>query len=389
VVLGLGVNGLGVVRALAQENVPVVGVYEQAGEIGRYSRHCRAVSFPDVERDPEGFFRELCALGKQLGDRPVLFPTSDRQLELVSREREPLGKLFRFRLAAHEVLDLLMDKALVLEAARRYGIGGPRTFIFRRPEDLSAAMETLPVPSVAKPRFPWRPNPGRVPKVTLLHSREEIQAFIQRYGESADNLVFQEVIEGGDADHAFCTMYMSSRQRVVGVVTGETIHRYPPNLGRTASCVTRDIPELAEAGERFLAGERYLGLAELEFKRDRRDGMYKLFEVNTRTWAYNGLSPACGVNLVHLAYLEAIAEPLPEEPLRGRSGWTWVNSELEAGFLWKTLKQGRFAGLPWRSFRPKTAHSKFAWDDPQPALRGLFYRVGRLIQNLPGDDAGI
>src|SRR5688572_16917051 len=98
VVLGLGVNGLGVVRALAWRDIPVVGVYERVGEIGRYSRHCRAVSVPDVERDPAGFLQEVCALGRRLGDQPVLFPTTDAQVALVSRERTALGKLFRFRL---------------------------------------------------------------------------------------------------------------------------------------------------------------------------------------------------------------------------------------------------------------------------------------------------
>ncbi len=380
VVLGLGVNGLAVVRALARKNVPVVGAYEEADEIGRYSRHCEVVPFPIVERDPEGFLRELLALGRRLGDQPVLFATSDAQLELVSREREALGKLYRFHLPEHEVLDLLMDKELVLEAASRYGIAIPRSFTFRGPEDLLASLDSLPVPCIAKPRVPWRPALGGIPKVTVLNSHEEIERFLQQHPESASDMVIQEVIEGEDDDHVFCVMYLTANHRVAGVSTGQTIHRYPPNFGRTASCVTRDIPLLAELGERFMTGERYVGLVELEFKRDRRDGKYKLFEVNTRTWAYNGLAPACGVDLVHLAYLEATGEPLLEELVRGRPGYTWLNTEMETGFLLKSLKQGQPVKFPWRVLTPRTTHSKFVWDDPRPALEGIIYRISRLLR---------
>ena len=223
-----------------------------------------------------------------------------------------------------------------------------------------------------------------MPKVAILNSQEEVRRFLERHQESATDLVLQEIIEGEDEDHVFCVLYVDARHQVVGVSTGQTIHRYQPKFGRTASCITRDFPSLSEACARFMAGERYVGLVELEFKRDCRDGAYKLFEVNTRTWAYNGLGPACGVDLVHLAYLEATDQPLPSEPVRGRSGVTWVNAEMEAGFLWKTLKRGRLPKLPWRLLGPRTAHSKLAWDDPLPALQGVIYRVGRLLSQRKG-----
>jgi predicted ATP-grasp superfamily ATP-dependent carboligase len=159
-----------------------------------------------------------------------------------------------------------------------------------------------------------------------------------------------------------------------------TIHRYPPNLGRTASCITRDLPELAEAGERFLAGERYVGLAELELKRDARDGSYRLFEVNTRSWNYNSLAPASGVDLVHLAYLDATGQPLPEARARPCPGRIWVNSELEMGFLWKSLREGRLHLPPWGLLSPRTAHARLCWSDPQPAVREVIYRLGRLVR---------
>lgn len=48
--------------------------------------------------------------------------------------------------------------------------------------------------------------------------------------------------------------------------------------------------------------------------------------------------------------------------------------DFEVGFLWKNLTQESSVTLPWRILLQRTAHSKFAWDDPEPALRGLSYR---------------
>lgn len=375
VVIGLGANGLGVVRALARMRVQVVGIYTEAGEVGRHSRHCRALRLPDPDRDPGAFLKDLLALGERLGDRPALFWTVDSHLALISRERESLGRLFRFHLPAQGVLDRLMDKSAVLEAARRYGIAAPQSVTFPDRAQLVRGLDSLSLPCVAKPRLPWRRREAGLPKVALLATREELWRFIERYQPAAEELVIQQLIEGGDADHAFCLLYVDSSSRVAGVVTGRTIHRYPPGLGMTASCITLEIRELEEAGERLLLGEGYRGLAELEFKKDRRDGAYKLFEVNTRPWAYNALAPACGANLVYLAYLDAIGERWSGERLRGRPGHAWMNAEYEAGFFLRRLQRGRLSALPWCTFLPGTTRAFFAWDDPRPALERLLWRL--------------
>ena len=43
---------------------------------------------------------------------------------------------------------------------------------------------------------------------------------------------------------------------------------------------------------RFLRAIDYYGLVEMEYKWDRRDGQYKLLDVNGRTWGYHTLGQA-------------------------------------------------------------------------------------------------
>lgn len=382
VVLGLGVNGLGVVRALGRRGVPTVGVYSEPHEVGRHSRFCKPRRLPAMELDQAAFVEALLALGKELGDRPVLFATSDAQVELLSRERDQLLRVFRYNLPDPDLLAKLMDKYDVLSVARRHGLDTPRTWLLPATMSSSGTRCDIPFPCVVKPRTPWKVPKERLPKITLVRSQVELESFAERFRGEWDNFVVQEVIEGDDSDHAFCCVYVNTAHKVSGVLTGRTIHRYPPGLGWTASCVTADVPELAAAPMRLLEEEQYVGLAELEFKRDRRSGRYLLFEINTRSWAYNSLAPHGGVDLVGMAYRDATGTLPSDECVRQPdASRIWVNLELEAGAMWRGLKDGRWPRLPIRSLFGRAVHAHFAFDDPSPALH---VGLGRIAQTRRG-----
>ena len=51
--------------------------------------------------------------------------------------------------------------------------------------------------------------------------------------------------------------------------------------------------EVVDAGLRLLAALDYAG-SQVEFKRDPRDGRYKLMEINPRLYQWHGLAAACG-----------------------------------------------------------------------------------------------
>ena len=66
--------------------------------------------------------------------------------------------------------------------------------------------------------------------------------------------------------------------------------QHPSDFGRASTFVeTIELPEIEEPSCRFLAAIGYYGLVELEYKRDPRDGVCKLLDVNARTWGYHSL----------------------------------------------------------------------------------------------------
>ena len=62
----------------------------------------------------------------------------------------------------------------------------------------------------------------------------------------------------------------------------------------------------SRASQRFLKAVDYHGLAELECKRDPRDGPAKLLDVNARTWGYHSIGTAAGVDFPYLLYRDQL-----------------------------------------------------------------------------------
>ena len=98
---------------------------------------------------------------------------------------------------------------------------------------------------------------------------------------------------------------------------------------------------------------RSTGLSQVEFKRDPRDGSFRLMEVNPRLWQWHGLASACGVDLPVIAYRDLTGEKV--EPV----------SVHESGRIWAiSLLPGERPVFP----RPPFTDAVFAPDDVRPGL---------------------
>ncbi|PYT21377.1 MAG: hypothetical protein DMG57_38840 [Acidobacteria bacterium] len=57
---------------------------------------------------------------------------------------------------------------------------------------------------------------------------------------------------------------------------------------------------------------RFTGLVEIEFKRDSRDGKFKVLDMNPRVWGWHTLCGRAGVDFPYLTWLLVRGEPVPE-----------------------------------------------------------------------------
>ena len=133
-------------------------------------------------------------------------------------------------------------------------------------------------------------------------------------------MVVQQWIEGHDNDIFFCLQYAANTvDAPVGSFTGRKIRAWPPRVGGTASCVSAPEvhDELSKVTARFFRETGVVGMAGMEFKRDRRDGRFYMIEPTiARTDFQHEVATVNGVNLPYLAYCFELGLPLPKARLR-------------------------------------------------------------------------
>jgi predicted ATP-grasp superfamily ATP-dependent carboligase len=140
-----------------------------------------------------------------------------------------------------------------------------------------------------------------------------------------------------------------------------------------AACyhATDNIPELAGLANKLFAHVGLRGLANVEFKRDERDGQYKVIECNARFVASDCLVARSGVNLASFVYCRITGRPLPKmnEYRVGMRLWDPVRDFQAQRALRASGRLTFWQGLA--SVCRRQTFQYFQWTDPLPALARL------------------
>jgi hypothetical protein len=110
----------------------------------------------------------------------------------------------------------------------------------------------------------------------------------------------------------------------------------------------------------------------LEFKRHPRTGRLHFIEINARPASQIGAARASGVNLPHLAYLDAIGAELPEMAV-GEGSVRWIDARRDV-LYWVSYRKGDHTGqpLPLReylgSLQGRRDYAYWVAGDPMPAV---------------------
>jgi predicted ATP-grasp superfamily ATP-dependent carboligase len=157
---------------------------------------------------------------------------------------------------------------------------------------------------------------------------------------------------------------------------------YPSDFGNSTSTVSEPLSEVAPAVEtldRLLAALEYRGVFSAEFKRDERDGRFKLLEVNCRHWWYVEFAAACGVDVSLMSYRDALG--LPVTPVEGYEvGRRCVYPYFDRYPCWEMLRAGRLSPWAWARSWIGAEQPIYTRDDPWPAVADLRALTSRFLR---------
>jgi predicted ATP-grasp superfamily ATP-dependent carboligase len=365
-VVGGDYQGLGIVRSLGRQGIPTC-VLDDEPSIARYSRYASmAVRVSDL-RDETAIVEAALSAAERLDlEGWVVYPTRDEVVTAFSRARDRLGKVFRMPTPGWETVRYAIDKRLTNALAERVGVSTPRTWY---PETVEALddMVSDTWPLLVKPAIKQHFIYTTRVKGWVVHDRDELRArFIDALAVvGPGEVMVQDMIPGnGRSQYAYCAFFKDGR--AVGRMVVCRRRQRPADIGRSSTyVVTVDDPELVETSERFLRELDYYGLVELEYKLDERDGMYKLLDVNARTWGYHSVGHTAGVDFPLLLFRDQLGFEVPT--VEARPGVSWVRVLTDTPTALAEVVRRRLGLREYvRSLRSIATEAAFSREDPRP-----------------------
>ena len=359
-------GGLGIVRSLGRLGVPVYTV-DADWEAACSSRYCRGRFVLDTENSyPSESIARLLEIGDTLGGRPILLPTTDQGVIWVAEHAAALREGYRFPCQNAALVRTLCDKGRMQEIARQNGVPTAQGMVPKSKQDLQKFLDTSRFPVVAKAidADRLRRRAGAT-KFVIQTPRELLDLYAKADDREEPNLLIQEFIPGDD--WMFDGYFDQDSQCLFGV-TGKKIRRFPVNTGVTSLgvCLRNDTVERTTT--EFMKAIGYHGILDIGYRYDRRDGQYKVLDVNPRIGCTFRLFTATnGMDVARALYLDMTGQSVT--PSRAAEGRKWIVEDFD---LFSALRSGRDRTLKvtdWmRSLRGIQEAACFALDDPLPFL---------------------
>jgi D-aspartate ligase len=364
------IGPLGMMRSLRGLGAKVYGLAHDELSIASASRFCAGTFVAGHNGRPVGSpeattVEQLCDAGRRLGAGAVLVAGSDEWSVFVARHAAALSQFFRFPATSLELTETLASKSGLHDLARLHGVPTPRIAVPRGESDLVELAKTLRFPVMLKPIVSRPGSQG----LMLAETEAELVAL---YASMKDpgNIACQEYIPGTDLDVWIFNGYFDHRSQCLAAFTGRKIHQHPARMGLCALGVSIENREVIALTERFLARLGYQGIVDIGYRWDRRDGCYKVLDINPRLGgAFRMFVDANGLDVARAMYLDMIGQPVPSViPQDGRK---WV---LEAGEL-LSFRHYRRGGMSWRDWlaamRGVREGATFALRDPAPFVAAM------------------
>jgi D-aspartate ligase len=372
-------NAVSVARSLGRHDIVVYLLCGLKAE-SRYSRYARHL---DVGPHAGDWARFLLGVESDWLRGAVLLACSDDAIQMTLEHREALTEKYVLDIAEPSAQWCFLNKLCTYEAAREAGVSTPLFWRVDSLDDIHAHREEFVYPSLVKPLFSHRFKKVFSGKYIQVHDFEQLVAAFEKVHAGGVEVLVLEEIPGDDDRLCSCYTYIDEQGVPLFEFTKRILRRHPERQGFGCYHITDWSPDVLETGLRLVQHVGHRGIANVEFKRDDRDGRLKVIECNIRFTAANEILVASGYDLPLFVYSR----------LTGRSFTPLRETRYKLGVrLWFPLadflqfielrRQGRLTTVAWlRSVLHPQALPYFAWDDPMPSL-AITARIVRRLSRV-------
>jgi D-aspartate ligase len=385
-------TGLNLMRDLLRRGVRTVGIDYDIEHEGFRSKYGKSYLCPNPDTDPEAWIAFMIDLARRLGSKPVVIPAADIFVSALGKNVDALKDHFTFSLEAIAVQAELATKEQQYALAMRFGLPIPRTNYIQSSEDLERFVASARFPCLLKPRHEreWQALPeGNKLRGLKLITADTASELLDGYALTEPyrpEVVAQEIIAGGDdAKYCYLSVYGHGSRRLGHCVVHE-LRAYPVLFGSGSIVEPVIDQEIASLCDTFLRGIGYVGICEIEVKRDTRDNIVRMIEANPRFSVTADAAVYAGVDIGWLHYLDLIGQAV--DPVEAtRLGFRHVVLWRDLPVLSRYVKRGILTWRDiWNSYRGPLEFFDFDLRDLRPTLTKVIgfirYRAGRVLDKL-------
>jgi predicted ATP-grasp superfamily ATP-dependent carboligase len=346
-VVGGYVNGYSIIRELKECGVANVWLLDYGKSLSRWSNKLTGVGH--IEKSAASLLAQLKSLHGRY-DRIVVFPTDDLQLEFLAEIHEEIAS-FCFLPFNPRNLRASLDKNVQYACCAKLGIPYPRTVSLSEKEDF-IRISDLKFPIIIKPsrRDDLSLSVFRNLYISAPEKLDDHKEMLLGHVGKGVAFLASEFIPGDDTMIFAYTGYRSNGGEILNEWIGKKLTQFPDRYG-VFSSASNEAPEVVRVqGRALLDGMDLAGIVEPEFKFDKRDGKYKLMEINLRSMMWHRTGNLSGVHLQYSQWLDALGAPvsMQRQSMSPRVHYVYMKHELinllsRKGY-WKYFRHNVFGG---------------------------------------------
>lgn len=324
IVLGCHKIGLGIIRALGERGVPVIGAYYNIMDMGYVSKYIKeSIKITDPNLDEKLFVDELKKIAEKY-KKAVLFASDDTTLLAVSKNKDVLNKLFRVEAPDYQTTNKFIDKQFTYALAHQIGVLAPKTFLPNNFEEAKEFAKQLDFPCLLKPTVGHLFFNTFKKKMLFINNIGELAEAYKKLGDFNMQMMLQEFIPGDDTHGVnYNSLFLNGKPFIE--FTSEKIRLTPPRTGFPRVIISKYVEKVIEPGRKMLAALDYDGFSCMEFKKDSRSGNYVFMEINGRQNLSTPLAVKCGLNFPYITYRKLIDGSIPEILGEYKKGVYWID----------------------------------------------------------------
>ena len=348
-------HALSALRSLGKKGIYVIAGSSVKHSQSFYSKYCKEKVIYPMPRNENAFVRFMLEYLKN-NKIDVLLPICYLATTTISKYQDEFRKYTKLPVAGEDSIRIACNKDKTMEFAEKLGVKIPK--IYKRVEEIKV------FPVVVK-------GIRESGNVRYVNSAEELSVI------KTDECILQEYVPG--EGYGFFSLFNMGEARAIFM--HKRIREYPITGGPSTAAESVYDNELKDTGLKLLKALNWHGIAMVEFKKDIKDGTFKLMEINPKFWGSLDLAIAAGVDFPYLAVkmaAEGDVVPVFNYDVGVKYRWPFPDDALHALAKPSSIK------FFIRDFFNKRVKSNIWVSDIKPNLFQFFttiYKIISLVKN--------